>query len=87
MSIDYLAKALDAVHDKDAVLDAVDEQAANALLAQAYTWEIAGNDVMLGASAQTLVMAAQMKVVAMSLRAAAKARMEAIDRRAAKGDR
>lgn len=85
MSIDYLVKALEKVVDKDIVLDAVDEQAANALLAQAYTWEIAGNDVMLGESAQTLVMAAQMKVVAVSLRAAAKARMEAIDRRAAKG--
>jgi hypothetical protein len=87
MSIDHLTRALHGAADQDAVLDAVDEQAANALLAQAYTWEIAGNDVMLGASAQTLVMAAQMKVVAMSLRAAAKARMEAIDRRAAKGDR
>jgi hypothetical protein len=85
VSIDYLVKALEKVVDKDIVLDAVDEQAANALLAQAYTWEIAGNDVMLGESAQTLVMAAQMKVVAVSLRAAAKARMEAIDRRAAKG--
>jgi hypothetical protein len=87
MSVDYLAKALAAVHDKDIVLDAVDEQAANSLLAQAYTWEIAGNDPAMGGSPQTQAMAAQMKIVAASLRAAANARREGIERRAAKGDR
>jgi hypothetical protein len=87
MSVDYLAKALAAVHDKDIVLDAVDEQAANALLAQAYTWEIAGNDPAMSGSPQTQAMAAQMKIVAASLRAAANARREGIERRAAKGDR
>jgi hypothetical protein len=86
MSIDYLVKALEKVFDKDIVLDAVDEQAANALQAQAYMWEVAGNDPVMSGSPQTQAMAAQMKVVARSLLAAANARREGIERRAAKGD-
>jgi hypothetical protein len=85
VSIDCLVKALEKVFEKDIVLDAVDEQAANALQAQAYTWEVAGNDPVMSGSAQTQAMAAQMKVVARSLLAAAIARREAIERRAAKG--
>jgi hypothetical protein len=87
MSIDYLVKALEKVFDKDIVLDAVDEQAANALQAQAYFWEVAGNDPIMSGSPQTQAMAAQMKIVARSLLAAANARREGIERRAAKGDR
>ena len=87
MSIDCLVKALEKVYEKDIVLDAVDEQAANALQAQAYTWEVAGNDPAMSGSPQTQAMAAQMKIVAASLRAAANARREGIERRAAKGDR
>lgn len=87
MSIDCLVKALEKVFEKDIVLDAVDEQAANALQAQAYTWEVAGNDPVMSGSPQTQAMAAQMKIVAASLRAAANARRESIERRAAKGDR
>jgi hypothetical protein len=86
MSTDYLVKALEKVFDKDIVLDAVDEQAANALQAQAYMWEVAGNDPVMSGSPQTQAMAAQMKVVARSLLAAANARREGIERRAAKGD-
>jgi len=85
MSIDHLVKALAMVYDKDVVLDAVDEQSANALLGQASTWEIAGNDPAMGGSAQTQAMAAQMNIVAASLREAANARLECIRRRAAKG--
>jgi hypothetical protein len=85
--MDCLVKALEKVFEKDIVLDAVDEQAANALQAQAYTWEVAGNDPAMSGSPQTQAMAAQMKIVAASLRAAANARREGIERRAAKGDR
>jgi hypothetical protein len=85
MSIDHLVKALEKVFDKDVVLDAVDEQASNALLAQASIWEIAGNDPAMGGSAQTQAMAAQMSIVAATLREAANARLEGIRRRAAKG--
>ena len=87
MSIDFLAKALASVYDKDLVLDAVDEQSANALLAQADMWEIAGSDPGMGASSETKAIGLYMKMAAASLRAAANARREGIERRAAKGDR
>jgi hypothetical protein len=86
MSVDFLSKALVAVHDQDVVLDAVDEQVAKALMEQGNAWEIAAAQAVLERAPATEVMAAQMRRVAASLWRAAEVRLQRIERRAAKGD-